>query len=62
MTIGDAFDNELARELARCDREIAEMENQPPVQPAYLTTMGIEDWRREKRILQQIAATSGGRP
>lgn len=52
--------SDLEREIARCDREIAEMEQQPPVQPAYLTTLGIQDWKAEKRILQQMAATSGG--
>jgi hypothetical protein len=50
----------IEEEIARCDREIAEMEQQPPLQPAYLTTLGIQDWEGEKRILQRIAATSGG--
>ena len=27
--------------IARCDREIAEMLNQDPGAPAYLTTLGI---------------------
>ncbi len=49
----------ILEEIARCDREIAEMEQQLPGQPAYLTTLGIEDWKAEKRILQRLAATSG---
>jgi hypothetical protein len=47
--------DELAREIARCDREIAAMEQQPPVAPAYLTTLGIEDWRGEKRLIEREA-------
>lgn len=46
---------ELQRELDRCDREIAEMENQPPGAPAYLTTLGIEDWKREKLLVYDEA-------
>ena len=38
---------QIAQEIARCDREIAEMLAQSPVAPAYLTTLGIEDWRHE---------------
>jgi hypothetical protein len=41
-------------EIARCDKEIRAMEQQPPVQPAYLTTLGLEDWRAERRILEQM--------
>lgn len=59
MSIGEEFD--LALEIARCDREIRAMETQPVGQPAYLTTLGIEDWKAEKRILQRNAATSGRR-
>jgi transposase len=55
---------DLAREIARCDREIAEIREHPFVDPrapwAYVPAMGLADWEREKRILQQIAATSGG--
>jgi hypothetical protein len=46
----------LEREIARCDAEIAAMYTQEPVKPAYLTTLGIQDWEGEKRILQSIAA------
>jgi hypothetical protein len=45
--------DEIAREIARCDREIAAMEAQEPVGPAYLTTLGIEDWRWERRKLAE---------
>jgi hypothetical protein len=37
--------------IARCDREIAAMYAQPPIQPAWLTTLGIEDWEAEKRLI-----------
>jgi hypothetical protein len=49
---------ELLAEIARCDREIAAMECRPPDldAPAYLTTMGIEDWRAERRILERQLA------
>jgi hypothetical protein len=47
--------SELAREIERCDREIAAMEQQEPGQPAYLTTLGIEDWEAEKRLLLREA-------
>ena len=46
--------DEIRVEIARCDREIAAMESQDPVKPAYLTTMGIEDWRKERRILEEM--------
>ena len=45
---------QIACEIARCDREIAEMLAQPPTAPAYLTTMGIEDWRWERRELERM--------
>jgi len=48
--------DEIAREIARCDAEIAAMEQQPPGAPAYLTTLGIEDWRREKQMIEREAA------
>jgi hypothetical protein len=34
--------------LAHCDREISAMRAQAD-KPAYLVTLGIEDWEREKR-------------
>lgn len=51
--------DEIAREIARCDEEIAAMEAQEPVGPAYLVTLGIEDWQAEKRILQQMLHNRG---
>lgn len=48
----------IDREIERCDREIAQMQAQEPIRPAYLTTIGILDWESEKRILQRLAATS----
>jgi hypothetical protein len=45
----------LAGELARCDREIAAMYTQTPVRPAWLTTLGIEDWEAEKRLILEEA-------
>lgn len=61
--IGEDFD----REIARCEREIADMECQSPTQPAYLTTLGIQDWRAEKarieaekrRAFERLAARIG---
>ena len=41
--------------LDRCDREIAEICNRVDVAsgraPAWLVTLGIEDWECEKRLL-----------
>ena len=45
---------EIRTEIARCDREIAAMQAQNPVKPAYLTTLGIEDWKRERAILEDM--------
>ena len=53
--------DELAREIARCDAEIAAMEQQEPTVPAYLTTLGIEDWRGEKRLIEREASGDKGR-
>ena len=45
-----------AEALQRCDREIAEILSRPDVldgsAPAYLVTLGIEDWEREKRLIE----------
>lgn len=51
--------SEILRQIARCDLEIAAMESQPEVAPAYLTTLGIEDWRGEKRILERMLIAVG---
>jgi hypothetical protein len=45
--------DDVAREIARCEQEIAAMERQSTTAPAFLTTLGIEDWRAEKRILER---------
>lgn len=42
----------IAKQIARCDQEILEMETQEATKPAYLTTLGIEDWKAERRILE----------
>lgn len=43
--------------LARCDAEIAEIRERPDVvaglAPAWLVTLGIEDWECEKRLLHE---------
>jgi hypothetical protein len=41
----------LDHELARCDAEIAAMQNQSGV-PAWLVTLGILDWEAEKRLIR----------
>lgn len=46
---------ELTAALARCDREQAEIQARADVQagtaPAWLVTLGMEDWECEKRLL-----------
>lgn len=46
---------DLIAQIDRCDREIAEIRQRPDVAaglaPAWLVTLGIEDWEAEKRIL-----------
>lgn len=46
---------DIDREIARCDDEIARMEAQDGNAPAYLVTMGVEDWRRERRMLEELS-------
>lgn len=51
----------LVEALDRCDREIREMTHQPPVKPAYITTLGIEDWRCERRLIEnELRKPEGG--
>ena len=40
-------------DLARCDREIAEIRNRPDFKtaPAWLLAMGMMDWETEKRMI-----------
>ncbi|HXI39237.1 MAG TPA: hypothetical protein VNH83_04630 [Bryobacteraceae bacterium] len=39
------------REVERCDREISDAAGQTD-KPAYLVTLGIEDWECEKRLIK----------
>lgn len=45
---------DVQAEIARCDREISEIEHRPDIDtaPAYLITLGQEDWLHEKRLIQ----------
>lgn len=52
-------DSEHARALARCDQEIARIENTHH-EPAWLVAMGWNDWQMEKaRILQYYCSERG---
>jgi len=44
---------EILREIARCDREIAEAAR-PTDDRAYLIAMWAEDWRYERSLLGQL--------
>jgi len=44
-------------DLARCDREIAEASAHTEA-PAWLVTLGVEDWRAEKRLIEAERASS----
>lgn len=50
----------MSDELDRCDREIAAIRARPDVvaglAPAWLVTLGIEDWEAEKRLILAEAA------
>jgi hypothetical protein len=37
--------------LARCDREIAEIQARDETAPAWLVTLGMMDWEMERRYL-----------
>jgi hypothetical protein len=55
----------LAEQLARCDREIAAIHaaaaaNTERDAPAYLVVLGLEDWEREKRLLQTQSGQERG--
>jgi hypothetical protein len=51
---------DVQAELDRCRREIAEIEARPDVRagtaPAWLVTLGLEDWRMEMRLIEREAA------
>jgi hypothetical protein len=50
----------INEELARCDREIAEIENRPDVlageAPTWLVHLGVSDWEMEKRMIEMELA------
>ncbi len=48
----------MVDDLARCDREIAEASKQMDA-PAWLVTLGVEDWEAEKRLLRGELRRSG---
>lgn len=48
----------IRRELVRCAREIESAEQQPPLLPALLTTLGITDWQREQQLVLAELPTS----
>lgn len=39
----------IARDYARCEREIAEI--QRDIKPAWVIALTVEDWRMEQRLL-----------
>ncbi len=45
----------MREDLARCDREIREIQERSDVvagnAPAWLVTLGVEDWEAEKRLI-----------
>lgn len=45
------MNKQIEREIQRCERET-------DCCPAYLTVLGIEDWRYEKRILESLEVSS----
>jgi hypothetical protein len=52
------LNKQIEREIQRCEREIAEIESRTDCCPAYLTVLGSEDWRYEKRILESLEVSS----
>ena len=50
----------LEQEIARCEAEIACLENRADdvAELAHLVTLGIEDWRAEKRLLESEATAT----
>ena len=49
-------------EIARCEREIAEIGNRPGPDQAYLTVLGAQDWEHEKRLLLSSRKQEGPPP
>ena len=50
--------DEIRAEIQRCDDEIEQMEAQEASAPAYLTTLGILDWKGERRMLERELGAS----
>lgn len=50
-----------ADELARCDREIAEIQNRADFKtaPSWLLTMGMMDWETEKALITRTSHLNG---
>lgn len=51
----------MNNEILRCDREIAEALKQFSA-PAWLVTLGVEDWEAEKRLIVLDAARESNPP
>ena len=49
---------DTASQLARCDREIARIRIATGIHPAWLITLGTEDWEWEKRMILEEAGES----
>jgi hypothetical protein len=55
----------LLRELARCDRELLELDHRANTDsaPAYLVKLGRQDWLRERHLIErELAEPSGSSP
>lgn len=50
------MESTTAEELARCDREMAELQARDDIRngtaPAWLVTLGMTDWEMEKRLIE----------
>ena len=52
--MGSGVNHRLIAEAARCDREVAEIDDAyNDGSRAYLVMLGREDWLREKRLIEQ---------
>jgi hypothetical protein len=50
---------DLHEQIARCEREIAEIRDRKDECAAYLTVLGLNDWEYEKRLLLRELAERG---
>lgn len=48
----------ILKEVHRCAREIEAVKNLPPLFPAWLTTLGITDWERERQLILSALSTT----